>query len=336
MIKNISFIILLNLITLKIFAQEIIINLCGDILIANNHENLLATIKDSNYFYEKIKNIFYPTDLSIANLEFSIIKENYPPMPKKYNYYLSNEYYHLLKWLNIDCFMCANNHTMDYGILGAYDIMDVLDSLEIDYCGIGANIQDARTAKIYTLNNTKIGILNYSKMLGDYMIAKTFSPGINFGYISYIKNDIKNIKSKVDILIIYFHWGGELTHKPKPYQYSLAHLCIDNGADIVVGSHSHTFIGVETYKNKPIIYSLGNFIFGTFSKTNETSLTKLIIKNKTIQKLIIYPLKINNRKQFLKPFFVTNNPLLKRIKNFSKKHDSKVSISENEATIYFY
>jgi hypothetical protein len=77
-----------------------------------------------------------------------------------------------------------------------------------------------------------------------------------------VEEDIALAKSQADLVIPFFHWGREGVHEPEPYQVQLAHAAIDAGAAAVIGSHPHVLQGMELYKNAPVVYSLGNFVFG--------------------------------------------------------------------------
>ena len=86
-------------------------------------------------------------------------------------------------------------------------------------------------------------------------------------------DEIKKLRSQCDYLVVYVHWGIERKETPEDYQRSLGKQYIDAGADIVIGSHPHVLQGVEYYKGKPVVYSLGNFIFG--SSIPKTALLKV-------------------------------------------------------------
>jgi poly-gamma-glutamate synthesis protein (capsule biosynthesis protein) len=77
-----------------------------------------------------------------------------------------------------------------------------------------------------------------------------------------LEEDIALAKTQADLVIPFFHWGKEGMHSPEPYQVQLAHAAIDAGAAAVIGSHPHVLQGMELYKNAPVLYSLGNFVFG--------------------------------------------------------------------------
>jgi len=75
---------------------------------------------------------------------------------------------------------------------------------------------------------------------------------------------IQETKKNVDLIIVHIHWGTEYQHQFNQQQEKIGHALIDAGADIIIGHHPHVVQGMEIYKNKPIFYSLGNFIFDQY------------------------------------------------------------------------
>ena len=109
-----------------------------------------------------------------------------------------------------------------------------------------------------------------------------------------IKEDIYRIREKVDFIIISLHWGDEYIQKPSLDQIILAKMIIDQGADIILGHHPHVIQGIETYKNKLIAYSLGNFIFDMWMpKTRESILLQIELNKKGIKGFNVVPVKAN-------------------------------------------
>ncbi|MBI2633913.1 MAG: CapA family protein, partial [Parcubacteria group bacterium] len=76
-----------------------------------------------------------------------------------------------------------------------------------------------------------------------------------------IAEQVRELKTNSDFVIVSFHWGEEYQDFPSEKQRSLAHKIIDAGANIVMGHHGHHLQPVEKYKNGLILYSLGNLIF---------------------------------------------------------------------------
>jgi len=118
-----------------------------------------------------------------------------------------------------------------------------------------------------------------------------------------LESRIEEARSVADVVVVYFHWGVEYTHKPTANQKELAHLAIDSGADLVVGSHPHWIQGIEIYREKPVIYSLGNFVFdqGWSEKTMEGMVARATFCENQLVDLEFLPVKMGSWTQ---PYFL--------------------------------
>jgi poly-gamma-glutamate synthesis protein (capsule biosynthesis protein) len=106
-----------------------------------------------------------------------------------------------------------------------------------------------------------------------------------------IVEDIKAAKKKADFVFISLHWGIENQPSVHPTQIEIAHLLIDEGADCIIGHHPHVPHGIEVYKERPIFYSLGNFIFAqTEDCWSDNILAEIIIDCRKFKGVIIYPI----------------------------------------------
>jgi len=122
------------------------------------------------------------------------------------------------------------------------------------------------------------------------------SAGTALRKLKYIREDIKALREKVDIIIINYHWGIEKENYPEEDQIYFAHKTIDYGADLIIGHHPHVLQGVESYKGKYIAYSLGNFIFGGNSRKHEKSAVFQAVidaDGKSIIEFNMIPIEIN-------------------------------------------
>lgn len=155
----------------------------------------------------------------------------------------------------------ANNHMMDFGPKGLLDTIRYIKKEKIPFIGAGKN-SDKATDYIILDKDVKIGIL--AAQYKDYMIATETSPGpAQNKHFKLIKKKIKELKNKVDWVVMVYHGGEEFINCPMPYTRKLYKKFLSWGVDIVVGHHPHTVQGYEKVKNKMIFYSLGNFIFDT-------------------------------------------------------------------------
>src|SRR6478735_5166908 len=150
----------------------------------------------------------------------------------------------ILKQGSIETVNLANNHTRDYLQQGYDDTRENLKKSGIGYFGY-------EDTYITTVKGVKVGLLGYPGWDDTKEIR------------SQIKDGINSLKEKgAKIIIVHFHWGSERHYVPDTAQQALAKYTIDNGADLILGHHPHVVQGIEEYKDKFIVYSLGNFMFG--------------------------------------------------------------------------
>jgi poly-gamma-glutamate synthesis protein (capsule biosynthesis protein) len=155
----------------------------------------------------------------------------------------------------------ANNHITD--LTSVEQTLDYLEKLNIPYCGLGDNLKDASKPLILDDKGTKVIIINFGWEVIQCEIATGNKAGVNPLQKEHVLRVLRNIVAKnPDAKIVpYMHWGYELEAEPQPYERELAKKMIDTGADGVIGTHPHRIGGFEVYKNKPIVYSLGNWLF---------------------------------------------------------------------------
>lgn len=164
-----------------------------------------------------------------------------------------------LNELNIDCVTLANNHVLDYGVNGLLDTFESLDKNKINYVGAGSNLSEAAKPLTLEKDGLRIAILNFCE--SEWSIAEPDTPGANPMDIIDNANQIKYAKELADYVIVIVHGGHEYYNLPSPRMQKQYRFYADQGADIVVGHHTHCISGYEVYNSVPIYYSLGNFLF---------------------------------------------------------------------------
>ena len=102
-------------------------------------------------------------------------------------------------------------------------------------------------------------------------------------------------------MLVSFHWGSEGATSPSPYQVAAARAAIDAGADVILGHHPHVLQGIERYKKGVILYSLGNFAFGSYSRTASRSIIARITLDDGVKGLELIPLNVQNREVRFQP-----------------------------------
>lgn len=220
----------------------------------NSNDDVFArNNNDFNYFFSEVVDIFSKDDLTIANLESALTKENKIATKYDYgnNYWFKGDpiYANVLKAANIETVCLANNHTYDYLQKGYDDTKESLKNVGVGYFGY----DDLYETEI---KGIKIGIAGFNQ-LGEY------EQGTNVNeFKADIKKKIEVLKGRNDFVIACIHWGKEYVHEYTQNQKDIGHFTIDCGADLILGAHPHVIQGIEKYKDKYIVYSLGNFCFG--------------------------------------------------------------------------
>lgn len=168
-----------------------------------------------------------------------------------------------IKNARFDILSFANNHVGDWSIDAFKDTLNRLIEKDIKYIGAGIK-SEVENPVIIEKNGVKFGFLGLSDVGPSWMQIKENSPGILLATEPRLPEIIQNAKNNSDILIVSIHWGEEYKKTHNSRQENLAKTIIDNGADLIIGHHPHVIQDVDEYKNKPIIYSLGNFIFDQY------------------------------------------------------------------------
>ena len=200
-------------------------------------------VGDFNYFFENVKSVFEEDDLTIVNFE-GTLTDSTTREDKQFAFKADKSYAEILTDGFVEAANLANNHSKDYGEQSYNDTMDALDEAGITYFGFD------RVA-IKKVKGIKVGLV------GTYVLAD------GLGVKDSMEKNIQDLKDEgAQVIIASFHWGEEKAEYPNDVQVELAHAAIDAGADLVLGHHPHVLQGIEQYKGKNIVYSLGNFCFG--------------------------------------------------------------------------
>jgi len=258
--------------------------------------------KGVNALFANITPLLKDKDMVVANLEGSITNFTPKPLdPDNVSFTFDPQIVPELKKLGFTHFSLANNHSLDFGAEGVRQTKELLDKENLKYFGDYKN--QASLSYIESIGNFKVALIGYHEL---------FDPDT-----TSVINEIKNIRDKTDFIIVYPHWGIEYQTQFSKGQQIKAYQFIDAGADTVIGAHPHVIQPIEIYQNKPIFYSLGNFIFDqTFSKNTQQGLAVNIkLENKNINYEII-TLESKN----LIPYILDNSvrePILSNIANHS-------------------
>lgn len=245
--------------------REVTITAVGDIMLAG-----MDPAEGIDFPFDSISVFLQSTDIAIGNLEapFGFGGTRFD---KKFTFRVSPQWAPALVRAGFDVLNLANNHILDYGVRPFSHTLHILDSLGLGHCGAGVNRDSAEAPAILCRNGIRIAFLGFSLTYPEAFWATVKRPGTAFPEKKRVVALIDSLKSIVDLIVVSYHWGKELHSYPEAYQKEYAHLSIDAGADLVLGHHPHVLQGIEFYKNVPIVYSLGNFVFGAGEKKSTPS-----------------------------------------------------------------
>lgn len=276
--------------------QEEHLSICftGDVLLDRGVREQIEK-KGISYIFEDVAPLFKSSDATIINLECPVTKR-VSPINKKYIFRGDPEWLTALQESGITHAALANNHSMDQGRSGLEDTYKHLTEAGIISVGYGKNTKEANKPVFISKNGIDVAIFNSVTIPLENWVYLEDRPSINQATVDVLAEEIKRLKvDRTDCyIIVILHWGIEFQKAPTIKQRKEAYQLIDAGTDVIIGHHPHVLQKEELYNDKPIFYSLGNFVF---DQTNPDSKKSMIVKinfkknGVTINK---YPVIINN------------------------------------------
>jgi len=259
----------------------------GDLMLDRNVKKQIDK-NGADYVFKKLagenNEFFSGYDVVTANLEGSFANKR-RPTSKSIAFRFDPSLIETLKKYNFNLFNLANNHSLDMGKTGFKESQENLKKADIDFYG-----------QQYKINDDNLLV----KQVGDYKIGFIgLDDTINRVPVSSVKDLFKKAKDQgSELIIVNIHWGNEYKILSNTRQRELGHSLIDLGADVIVGHHPHVVEEMEIYKNRPIFYSLGNFVFDQYFSipTQQELAVKLSFVTKVNKKLLeikVFPLESN-------------------------------------------
>lgn len=244
-------------------APRVVVAFVGDILLDENPGRLIKRGRDP---FAPFAAILAGADIRVGNLECVIAVRGAPEAGKPFTFRAHPRTLPILK-RHFDLVSVANNHSGDFGPTAFAEMLDRLERVGVGYFGGGHNLTEAHVPHIVVRNGLRVAFLGYNEFFPRSFEADYDKPGVAWSEDEQVRLDIANARGqyRADLVIPVMHWGEEHEPLASPRQRQLARLMIDAGADAVVGGHPHVTQDVDIYRGKPIIYSLGNFLFDGFS-----------------------------------------------------------------------
>jgi len=249
-----------------------------------------------DYPFAEVRRFFDGAHIVIGNLEGPLTTRGTPEQDKTYVFRSPpDKVGQALRNAGFTVVSLANNHTLDFGAEGLAETIEALDAVGIAHVGAGPSLKDARKPVFVEAAGTRIALLAYSLTLPEHFYAEVNKPGTAFGHEAHVRADVAAARNQADVVLVSFHWGQEGKTTLREYQTRLGHVAIDSGAAAVFGHHPHILQGIEQYKDGVILYSLGNFTFGSYSKDARVSaVAELTFDGQRVATLRLYPINVNN------------------------------------------
>jgi poly-gamma-glutamate capsule biosynthesis protein CapA/YwtB (metallophosphatase superfamily) len=256
-----------------------------------------------DYPFEQVKTLLQQAQIVFGNLEGPLTDDGTADQNKKYVFRSPpQKVAPALAHAGFNIVSLANNHSLDYGPQGLEDTRVALEKAGIQPVGAGRNEAEARTPVYVKAGGVTVAFLAYSLVFPEEFWAGPDKPGTAFGHEENVRADVAAARHKADIVVVSYHWGQEGKTDLRDYQTLLAHAAIDAGATVVLGHHPHILQGVERYRNGVIVYSLGNFAFGSYSNTATRSVIALLtFRDKQLRELRLVPINVNNVEVVFQP-----------------------------------
>jgi poly-gamma-glutamate synthesis protein (capsule biosynthesis protein) len=284
-------------------AEKIIVTAVGDIMLAGSGTSTFAK-RGYDYPFSATGIELRRADITLGNLEAPLTGGGAEFTGKKFRFKASPKAAAALRASGFSVVTLANNHIMDFGTVGLQETLGNLASEKILHAGAGENLDAARRPALVERKGKKIAFLAYSLTQPLDFFAAENRAGTAPGYARFFREDIRKAKSAADYVVVSFHWGAERATFPKAYQVEAARRAIDAGADLIIGHHPHVLQGIERYRGGLILYSLGNFAFGSMSNHANTSVIARITLDGAVREAEFIPLNVLNSQVRFKPLLL--------------------------------
>ena len=247
--------------SLGTYAQPVRVLFVGDIMLDNGPGHIITNGGDP---FAPTSSVLRDADLTIGNLECAITRRGYPE-DKTYQFKGPLIALPLLKKY-FSAVSLANNHAGDWGKKGLADELVLLRENGIRYFGGGNNRAEALKPLILEVRGKRIALLAYNDFPPRSFEAKARQPGCAWLTPENVLAGIREARTgdHADFVLLFFHWGVEMNAQPEPYQRELSQRFIQAGADAIIGGHPHVTQAIDWYQGKPVVYSLGNYLFDYF------------------------------------------------------------------------
>ena len=276
--------------------EEVTMLFAGDVLLDDNYAMMSNYVSRGSSMEDTFGNgllhEMQQADIFMLNNEFTFTDRGTPTAGKLYTFRSKTSNISFLKEMGTDIVSLANNHSYDYGEVSLLDTLDTLNNGEIPYVGAGRNLAEAMEPYYIIANGMKIAFVAGTQ-LEKYDNAETKGATQNSaGTLRCVNPEnllesIRIAEENADFTILFIHWGTESQESLDWMQEEQVELYTKAGVDLIIGAHPHVLQKIDYVDGVPVVYSLGNFWFN--SKTRDTGMIKVTLKDKKIKELAFLP-----------------------------------------------
>lgn len=275
----------------------------GDVFIDGRALATVAPPEGPTALFSGVSDLLATSQFNLVNFEGSATKALRGLPSKEFHLRMPVTTPRTLADAGIEGVTLANNHSMDFGWMGLFETLSGLRRAGLSSAGAGENYAAAAHPLYFANEQVRVCILSFARTFPESAWATTSRAGTANPSPQHLRKSIQDCVAAHASPIVIFHWGRELESVPQPYQRELGHLAIEAGAVAVIGHHPHVLQEIEVYMGKPIIYSIGNFVFSSLPlhSSPEGIAVRMTWISPTQIAYELVPLTVNNRKVNYRP-----------------------------------
>ena len=311
----------------------------GDTLLAGGTEITEHLKQDGvDWMSRRLTGLLESADAAafVINLEGPVTRRTRKGKPsgRKWTYHMTPDRLAGLDGLGITHLSVANNHALDRRLEGLYDTIKTLDEAGLVTFGGGRQIAEASEPALIELSGTRVAILAGMQSFGQYRKADwgatTDRGGIALFNSQDVPRFVERARARADLVVAYPHWGGNYDPVDAK-ERRLAQRLVDAGVDAIVGHHGHAAQGFGYLDGTPVLWGLGNFLFGTPGRFGHDKLqpgygllSRMVVAHGKIVRFEIVPIRINNRIQDYQPRPCGRSEARRVLRHFAREGGSEI------------
>ena len=245
---------------------SLVIHGTGDVNLDPNYISTFAT-HGYGYAWSGLGGLFRRDDLTVVNLECAV-SDRGAAVPKEFNFRGDPDALPAMRDAGVEVANLGNNHSYDFGPQALVDTVRNVERAGMEPVGAGANRREALAPALFDLEGWRVAVVGLDQVVDPFpqAVATATEPGTAAGHDTGLMIEaIRAAADRAEIVVVMIHWGVELDIRPRAEQVALGRRMIEAGADVIFGGHSHRLQPMDTYRNRPIFYSLGNFVWPDLS-----------------------------------------------------------------------